>query len=190
MSRRPRRRGSLERWLGIIEAHNPNFLQLLEATTEKKFGQAVEGQLERAVRAIEAGAKHYGGLDEAGLSQLLADFMNQAGFQATAETNVRGHVDVVVRHLLRGGLQYLGECKMHKGFRYHVGGCRQLLGYCTGRELRAFCLDFFVVADMFNKLTRLRGRMDGELPLAQVAPSEDHAIRGAFVTIHTNGRNM
>lgn len=183
---------SLERLLGLLEAHNPNLMKLVDARTEKEFVDATEGQLERAVRAIESGARQYAVLDERGLSQLLADFLNQAGFKATAETNVRGHVDVVVQHSLGGEWKYLGECKMHQGFKYHLNGCGQLLGYCTGRELRAFCLDFFAVAGMFDKLKKLRNRMDIELPMAQSAASANHAINGAFLTIHLHlsGRNV
>ncbi len=177
---------SLQRFFGILEAHNPNILELLKANTEEAFIAATEGALERALRTIESGAKQYSCLDERGLSKLLADFLNLAGYQATAERNINGHVDVVVEHSFGGRWTYLGECKMHGGFQYHVDGCKQVLGYCTGREQRAFCLDFFRVVGMFGKLAKLRAQMDSETPLSQSAPSADHRIRGAFLTIHVH----
>jgi hypothetical protein len=177
---------SLERLLGLLEAHNPNFLQLLRVMSEEEFVVAAEGALERAIRTIESGSTRYSALDERGLSRLLADFLTMAGYQASAERDHNGHVDVVVEHSFGGRWKYLGECKMHKGFQYHLDGCKQLLGYCTGRELRAFSLDFFKVPAMFTKLSALRDRMDTEMPLDQASASSDHGIKGAFTTAHTH----
>jgi hypothetical protein len=175
---------SLLRYFGLLEAHNPNLLDLLGADSEATFIQATENAIERAIRTIESGAKHYSRLDERGLSLLLADFLNMSGYQATAERFVNGHVDVVVEHAFGGRWKYLGECRIYDGFKYHVAGCEQLLGYCTGRERRAFCMDFFRVVGMFDKLRAVREQMDQERPLAQSAESADHGIRGAFVTPH------
>jgi hypothetical protein len=177
---------SLERLVALMEAHNPNFSALLNAATEEAFIAATDGAIERAVGMIESGAKDYSALDEPGLSKLLTDFLSSMGFQSTPERNVNGHVDVVVEHLFGGRWKYLGECKIHHGFQYHVDGCEQLLGYCTGRERRAFCLDFFRTAGMYQKLVELRDRMDKERPLAQNALSANHSIKGAFVTNHTH----
>jgi hypothetical protein len=176
---------SLERLFGLLEAHNPNLLELLRAQTEVAFIEATEGAVDRAVRTIESGAKQYSDLDECGLSLLLADFLNMSGYQATAERYVNGHVDVVIEHAFGGRWKYLGECKMHRGYQYHVDGCKQVLGYCTGREQRAFCLDFFNTAGVFEKLALLQKEMDKELPEAQSGPSAGHRwIAGAFVTSH------
>lgn len=175
---------SLERWLGVLEALNPSLAELFRAKTEGEFIVATENAIERAIRRIEGGAKEYSNNGERGLSLLLADFLSQAGYKATAERYNNGHVDVVIEHAFGEQWRYLGECKIHDGFQYHVNACEQVLGYCTGREQRAFCLDFFRSAGMFGKLEKLRKRMDAELPLDQVAPSADHKIAGAFVTSH------
>jgi hypothetical protein len=177
---------SLERLFGLLEAHNPNLLALLRVETEGDFVEAAEGAIDSALRTIESGAKLYSKLDERGLSLLLVDFLNKSGLHATAERYVNGHVDVVIEHAFGGRWQYLGECKLHHGYQYHIKGCKQVLGYCTGREKRAFCLDFFDGSGMYQKLAKLREDMDAELPLAQTAPSEGHTIIGAFVTVHTH----
>lgn len=185
-------RASLECLVGLLQAHNSNLWELLTAETEQAFVAATEGSLERATQLIESGAKQYSALDERGLSTLLVDFLNASGYQATAERNVNGHVDVVVEHAFGRRWKYLGECKIHRGFKVHIDGCKQLLGYCTGRELRAFCLDFFRTDKMYEKLAKIRGRMDVEKPLAQSSPSVLHSIRGGFVTSHTHtaGRDI
>jgi len=97
---------------------------------------------------FEEGAKHYANLDEPGLSRILVDMLSLAGCSATAERSVNGHVDVVIECMMAGRWKYLGECKIYKGFKYHVDGCAQLLGYCTGRERRAFMLVFFTASNM------------------------------------------
>ena len=175
---------SLERLLGILEAHNSNLLDLLRARTDTEFIDATEGAIERAMKTIENGANEYSKLGERGLSQLLADCLNHSGYRATAETNNNGHVDVVVEHGFGRHWRYLGECKLHKGYQYHVDGCAQLLGYCTGRELRAFCMDFFKKEGAFEKMGNLRNDFDTKRPLDQTAESLDHPIVGGFLTSH------
>lgn len=175
---------SLERLFGILKTHNPNLLDLVRAETDQEFIAATEGALEHAMKTIENGAKEYSKLGERGLSQLLADCLNHSGYRATAETNNNGHVDVVVEHSFGRRWRYLGECKLHKGYQYHVDGCEQLLGYCTGREPRAFCMDFIKKVDAFKKMVKLRADMDEKLPLKQKGPGADHHILGGFVTSH------
>jgi hypothetical protein len=175
---------SLERLLGLLEGHNSHLKDLLLAKTESEFIVATEGAIERAMKAIENGSKEYATLNEPGLSHLLADFLNLMGWRATAETNNNGHVDVVVECAFGRHWKYLGECKLHKGYQYHVDGCEQLLGYCTGREPRAFCMDFIESTDAFKKMAKLRVEMDQQLPLKQKAAGADHGIRGGFVTSH------
>jgi hypothetical protein len=183
---------SLARYIGILQTHNPHLAQLLKAETEEEFVVATEGALEYVTRTIESGAKQYASLNERGLSTLLADLLKAAGYRATAERNVNGHVDVVIEHYFGQQWKYLGECKIHKSFQYHIDGCKQLLGYCTGRELRAFCLDFFRSGKMFEKLEKLRRRMDEVKPLSQSKQSVLHSIQGGFITSHTHesGRDV
>lgn len=175
---------SLERLLGLLEGHNSNLKDLLLAKTEPEFIWATDGAIERAMKTIENGSKEYAALNERGLSHLLADCLNLMGWRATAETNNNGHVDVVVECAFGRHWKYLGECKLHKGYQYHVDGCEQLLGYCTGREPRAFCMDFINGTDAFKKMKKLRAEMDEKLPLKQTAASLGHSIRGAFLTSH------
>lgn len=120
MSAGPEQTGSsVAEWLAILQVHNPQVAALLSSTTEEAFTAASESAIERAITTIEANAKIYSAHDERGLSQLLVDFLNVMGFSATSERNHNGHVDVTVEHLLKRW-QYLGECKIHRGFQYHV----------------------------------------------------------------------
>jgi hypothetical protein len=178
------RDSTLERLLGLLEGHNSNLKDLLAAKTELEFIVATEGAIERAMKKIENGSKEYSKLNEPGLSHVLADFLDLMGWRATAETNNNGHVDVVVECSFGRHWKYLGECKLHKGYQYHVDGCEQLLGYCSGRESRAFCMDFIDASDAFKKMANLRAEMDERRPLNQRAAGVDHRILGGFVTDH------
>ena len=180
------RDSNLERLFGLLEAHNPNLKELLLAESELEFIAATEGGIERAMKKLENGSKEYAALKEPGLSHLLADFLNLMGWHATAETNNNGHVDVVVESAFGRHWKYLGECKIHNGYKYHVDGCEQLLGYCTGRERRAFCMDFIKDDGAFTKMGNLRLEMDKKLPLKQKAAGADHSILGAFLTSHAH----
>jgi methionine synthase II (cobalamin-independent) len=175
---------SLARLFGLLKAHNSNLHDLLHVQTESEFIAATEVAIERAMKKIENGSKEYSTLSEPGLSHLLADFLDLMGWRATAETNNNGHVDVVVEDAFKRHWRYLGECKMHDGYQHHVNGCEQLLGYCTGRERRAFCMDFIDSADAFKKMKKLRNDMDKKRPLKQKAAGADHPILGAFLTGH------
>lgn len=178
---------SLQRLVALLEAHNPELRELLYVENEDAFLVATERALDRAISTIEGGAKLYAKMDERGLSKLLADLMNHTGFSASAERYHNGHVDVVVEHLLIGRWKYLGECKIHRGAQYHLDGCEQILGYCCGRERRAFCLDFFRAEKMYEKLVEMREHFDGERPLGQTGEAKDHErIRGCFVTVHSH----
>ena len=175
---------SLLALVNVVKQQNPELLAMVLAQTESDFFDAAEKAVERAVKLIEAGAKRYGDLDELGLSLMLANLPTQAGLLTEAEGYHNGHVDLRIHHFERGRFQYLGECKIHDGFKHHCDGCDQVLGYCSGRDGRVLCLDFFKVAAMFQKLDELRARMNAEKPLQQVARSLDHFIRGAFITEH------
>lgn len=180
-------KASLQYLFGKLEAHNPELLALLTAESKGDFLAAVEQALERAVGTIQSGAKQYGHMDERGLSLLLADLMNHSGLSATAERYNNGHVDIVVEHLLRGRWRYLGECKIHRNYQYHLAGCEQVLGYCGGHEQRVFCLDFFRIVEMYERFKQLREQFDEKLPLRQTKPSADYsAPRGSFLTAHAH----
>ncbi len=175
---------SAERWFCILQVLNPGIRELLLAETQPKFIDATEHAIERAIRRIENASKEYSKLGERGLSQLLVDFLSSAGYRATAETNNNGHVDVLVEDAFGRGWRYLGECKLYRGYKYHVDGCEQLLGYCTGRDPRAFLMGFFDRQGGFTKMDQLRVDLDARLPLQQTAQSCGHRISGAFLTCH------
>src|SRR3972149_2581822 len=112
----------------VLKQWNPDFVSMFLAQNEGEFSEAVEKAVERAIRLIESGAKKYTVLDELGLSTMLANLLTQAGLPTEAEGYHNGHVDVRIHHFERGRFQYLGECKLHDGFKHHCAGGAQALG--------------------------------------------------------------
>lgn len=183
---------SLARIVHLLESQNPELFALLTARTERAFMDAVEAAIERSIRIIEGSAKRYSSLDERGLSATLTGLLNAFGFRATAEQDHNGHVDIIVEHSFGRRWKYLGECKIYDGYKYHLAGCIQLLGYCSGRESRVFVLSFFKSPAMYEKLLVLRKDFDQQKPASQDETSFDHTIVGAFVTthVHQTGRRI
>jgi hypothetical protein len=180
---------SLDRYLGILAACNPELHSLLHAKSEDDFVEAVEAALERSFVRVEAGAKRYGPLDERGLSGLLADLLSASGFCAVAEQEHNGHVDVVVSCAWGRGWIALAECKIYDGYQYHLDGCGQLLGYCAGRQKRVFTVDFFKVRSMYEKLDKMMKRFNSERPLLQVDVGTAKRFRGSFSTPHRHEKS-
>ncbi len=175
----------LDAYFAHIAAVSPPALRAWTATNEAAFCAAVEDAVHAALLQIEAGARQFGGLDERGLSLLLAQLLAAASLPAVAEGYHNGHVDVTVQHPAELPFALLGECKIYGGYKHHCDGCEQLLKrYSSGRSSRAFCLDFFRSPAMYEKLQNLRDEFDAKRPLEQVDDATDHRIKGAFLTAH------
>lgn len=177
----------LSDYLKVLEAMNPAAAQVFVADTEDQFIVAVENALNEAIVRLETGAKMLMADDEPKLSWMLVQFLAAADIDASPETYHNGHVDVLVRHP-RIPFSCIGECKLHKGYEYHVGGCKQLLDrYSSGRAKRGFCLDFFQVPGMYKKLEKLRESFRQKMPLRQQGDPADHGtIKGAFLSTHVH----
>jgi hypothetical protein len=168
-----------------MQHEDPEDLRLWIADTEAGFYSAVESALHRALVEMESGRKQYMNFSETALSKILCGLLKFARIPTTAEEDSSGHVDVTVKHR-KGIFVMLGECKKYDGFVYHCGGCTQLLRrYTSGRAARTFCLEFFSVPAMYDRMRDLKGDFDRDLPLDQHGVSRDHDdIKGAFVTAH------
>lgn len=175
---------SLHAYVAKLESVNPAALQVFASEDEGQFLEAVEGALAAAIGHVESGARRLSTLDEQGLSWILVKLLVAASIRATAEGYHNGHVDVTVEHE-RLPLIYLGECKIHDGYEWHLKGCTQVLDrYSSGRASRTFVLDFFKAKGMYEKLNALMGRFKTERPLRQQGDPRGHALKGAFVSTH------
>lgn len=175
----------LDAYVAYLEASCPPAIEVWAAATEDEFCAAVERAVESALMQLESGARRCGSMDELGLSWLLSELLTAASIPAVSEGYHNGHVDLTIKHPAGRPFLVLGECKIYRGYKHHCAGCKQLLvRYSSGRSARTFCLDFFQRPKMYEKLQRLRDAFNASRPLEQIDDAADHAIKGAFVTLH------
>lgn len=172
-------------WFFHVQTVSPFAKALYVSGTREAFLDAAECLIERVVHRMESSRATYRKLDEPDLSKLVVELLGEL-VPSESEAHQNGHVDVTIRHPRNLGFRHITECKIWNGGKRHRDGMRQLLGYTTGRELRAMCLTFFI---RHKRMAFLLQRLRGELELApdppSKGPSEDHPfLKGAFVTRH------
>lgn len=177
---------SLRDYLEFLRLQNPAVVRAWAAANEASFLDSVEVALDSSIRRIEGMARQLGGSSEKLLSVLLCQFMDAGGLPTSSEANHNGHVDVVIRHPAYRFGEVLGECKIYAGYEKHCEACDQILNrYCSGRCSRCFCIEFFQVKSMYDKMKVVREDMDKHLPHSQSGSARDHSvIKGGFVTVH------
>lgn len=173
-----------DEYFGYLRTRNGATLQFWTASSEEEFIEAVDAALANVVAQLESGGKLLRSAEERLLSWTLATYLHAAGINATPEAYHNGHVDITIAHPLIDWLRMLGETKIYRGYSRHIRGCEQLLGYSSGRQRRAFCLEFFQRPGMYLLLEKLQARIDIEKPLQLVGSWDSGSIQGAFVTRH------
>jgi hypothetical protein len=162
----------------------PHFYRVACASNEGEFCDAVGLAVRHCLQKLEDRRKLLADADELLLSTQLADLLTCSGLRATAEAHVNGHVDIVVEHFEAGRFRMLGESKIHKGPKHHCDGTQQLLGYCSGAEKRAFCLDFCKEADVAGQMRRIRRHFEEDGTCHSVTDTADHELTWSFMAVH------
>lgn len=115
----------------------------LKPPTKEDFYKQLRDDLLASVRRLENRRSHLHGTGEESITGRIVDMLAFAGYAATAETDVSGHADIVVR-VPGSSIDYIAECKvwsrtgaLNKGmlqlhYRYSAGNCpySALLIYC------------------------------------------------------------
>lgn len=171
----------------------PEALNTFRAQTPKGFVATSERLLADAVDHLESQGNYLRNSYEDTITSSVIGFFNRYGIRASSQTNSRGHVDIFIKHSFLPGLEVCGEAKIWKGAGYHVKGLGQVLGYCTGRTPYCFILEYVTEGNITDIVSKLRARLDGQLPEAQQGHANEHtSIKWALVTLHlhSSGKNM
>ena len=171
----------------------PEYLDLITAATEEEFDNALIPLLAKAVEHMETNSKNFRRDDENGLTASFIGKLSNIGLIVTPEANSNGHVDITIEGYLCVPVQKrLGEAKLWKGYKYHVAGLKQLLGYMTGRESTGILLSYVRKQRIEQLVKTLRVDMDKNLPLNQAGKCTDHTLHWSFSSHHrhTSGRNL
>lgn len=184
--RTPPQSDRLSDYLALLRSASPPALKVWGASAEPEFFAAVESTLDDVLRRMEAGSKQHRALQERGLSRLLVQLLSGASIPASIEVDRNGHLDVIVQHPAEPAYAMLGACSVYDGNQGHRAECQRLLERCAaGRgSARAFCLDFFLVPGMEEKLSSLRAELAADRPFDQLDLPVDREIKGAFLTAH------
>lgn len=177
---------SLEAMVEQLKRKAPELLDILSAKTEDEFDSAFSAILERAVFHLEKNKKNFNKLDEEGLTAVLAGSIMSVGLTVTQETNSNGHVDLtILADHSSPVITKLGEAKIYKGFDYHISGLQQLIGrYSVGREGSGLLIEYFRKKNISGLVSKIRKRMDKDLPLNQINKSANHTLKWSFTTKH------
>ncbi len=101
--------------------------------TEEVFVDRINREIDSIVDELESSARFTFKELEEELSNRVIALLRRAGYRADAETDNRGHVDIMVRSSQRW--TWLAECKIHGSYEEMREGLRQLLTrYTTGRS--------------------------------------------------------
>lgn len=128
---------------GILPPENVHLLY--NADTDKLRKHLIE-KIKSILSHLEENHKNLKEDDEETLTGHIARALNQSAmFNATAETNSNGHVDLTVTAHLVNQLNFKvkGEAKIWKNNSYALSGYSQLDGYLTGRPNVALFLYYF-----------------------------------------------
>lgn len=97
------------------------------------FVARLEEDVHTAVRELESQRRHLAGEGEESLRSRLVTYLRGKDYEATAETDEGGHVDILVRSA-KLGLLWVGECKVHGAYEELDEGMLQLhTRYASGR---------------------------------------------------------
>jgi hypothetical protein len=167
-----------------LQQHEPDYLDLVTASTEDEFDAALIPLLAKTVDHLESNSKNFSSLGETGLTAAFVGRLSGFGLRVTQETNSNGHVDVTITgHLCSPEQKRLGEAKLYKGYAYHIGGLEQLLGYMTGRA-SGYLLNYVRKQNIATLIEQLREKMNERLPHGQTGSCTDHKLKWSFSSLH------
>lgn len=152
--------------------------------TEEAFVVRLNREIDSIVSELERSAVYTFDEPEEELSNRMISLLRRAGYNASAETDHRGHVDLIVE----GGRRWtwLAECKIHGAYEELREGLRQLLTrYSTGRSPFGSFIVFIKNMKGGEVVDKWRGVVRDER-LEGFLYDEDDAERFCFRTSHTH----
>lgn len=172
----------------VIKRLSPFTLDLLTAETDEQFDKAFDNWLVTGISQLERSKKDYQSANENAISSFLAAALSTGEISVTREENSNGHVDLTVKIINCPPYRVkLGEAKIWRSNKYHVGGIDQLLNrYTTGRECRGFVISYVRERDIKILFENLRKYLDKNKPFDLDGLCKDHNIRWSFLSSHNH----
>lgn len=149
---------------------------------EDAFFDRLNREVDSIVQELEASAVHTHEEGEEKLSNRVISLLRRAGYDAGAETEHRGHVDIIVNG--GGRWTWLAECKVHSSYDTLHEGLKQLLTrYSTGRFPNGAFIIFIKNVKGSKVVEKWREKVVGE-GLEYFVREQDESTRFCFRSTH------
>lgn len=126
--------GDLER-LGMLNKPLIINYHLLSYNTYSEFIQIIYNALDFIIQKIEESRQYYYNLDEDQITINIINMLICMGFDASHDTAVGGHCDVLIKGKPAYSHLWIGEAKIHGAYKWLWDGFLQLdRRYSVGRE--------------------------------------------------------
>jgi hypothetical protein len=169
----------------IIERHGTDWLirriEIVVPSSGEVFISRLYQELADILRNIEETANHRQDDSEDRITVDIVMMLRQSGFNATHDTETRGHVDIRVTNK---SFVWLGEAKIHSTYDWLLDGLKQLLSrYTTGRENGSGLLIYICGANAQSVMEKWRGRLEDGSECG-LKKTEDNDEKLTFWSIH------
>lgn len=147
------------------------------------FVRRLYTDLDEAASTIQAQAQTFKSKDENALRNAILNMLRAWGYLASAETDNRGHVDLLVRSIHRP-CKWIGEAKVHRDYAWLRKGLEQLLTRYTDGTEAASALIVFVFVKNAAAVAAKWAEYVGDRALCDLraGPSIEGPLR--FRTVH------
>jgi hypothetical protein len=177
-------------YLERISSVVPEVTNTLRAQSPDGFLHVSEKLLAAAIVHLEEQGKNLRDSREDTITAAAIGFFTRYGIRASSQTNSRGHVDIYIKHGTQPTLMICGEAKIWRTPSYHIGGLRQVLGYCTGRIPFCFIIVYVTKGAIAVHMGSLQAALDDQLPEQQQGACSPHSdLRWSFSSghLHSSG---
>lgn len=157
------------------------YLEIIAPSDADIFISRLYQELGNIVQNLEETAQHRQNDSEDRITSDIVLLLRQSGYDATHDTDSRGHVDIRVKN---NTFIWLGEAKIHRDYDWLFQGLRQLhTRYSTGREDGSGILIYIKGANAKKVMDEWREKLEagGECNLKS---TNDGSEKLTFWSIH------
>jgi hypothetical protein len=143
------------------------YLEIIAPSDGNKFISRLYQELASIVQNLEETAQYRQNDSEDRITSDVVLLLRQSGYDATHDTDHRGHVDIRVKNKT---FVWLGEAKIHSNYSWLLDGLKQLhMRYSTGKEEGSGILIYIKGSNAKRVMDEWRKRLeaDGECNLKE-----------------------
>ena len=157
------------------------YLEIIHPSDGNKFISRLYQEIANIVQNLEETAHHRRNDNEDRITSDIVLLLRQSGYDATHDTDSRGHVDIRVKNKI---FVWLGEAKIHSNYDWLLEGLKQLhTRYSTGREEGSGILIYIKVANAKAVIDEWRKKLESGRE-CNLKETSDGSEKLTFWSIH------